>query len=211
MGLAYELAVVPHREVQGEVLERLGPSDRDRLERLSGDERHRFLAGRAAALTAIGRLVGGPAETSTIDARCLECGGPHGRPEVSGTRGEVHVGISHAAGRAFAVASRWRIGLDAEPLDTSPARLAAIRALTRGRGGGPLARWTAIEAVLKADGRGLRVDPREVLVGRVAGRVADRGIRYRLHRHRDVAGCLVTVAWHDQPDEEASGGRAARR
>jgi 4'-phosphopantetheinyl transferase len=210
LGRAYELVVVPYSEVRGDVLDRLGPSDRNRLARLDGDARHRFLSGRAAALTAIGRLVGDPMDASTIDACCLECGGPHGRPEVSGTTGTVHVGVAHAAGRAFAVASRSRIGVDAEPLDTSPARLDAIRALTRSGGGGPLARWTAIEAVLKADGRGLRVDPREVLIGRAAGSVADRGIRYRLHRHRDVAGCLVTVAWRDPPDA-AREGLAGRR
>lgn len=210
MGAAYELVVVPYSEVGGGVLDRLGPSDRNRLARLDGDARHRFLTGRVSALTAIGRLVGDPMDASTIDARCAECGGPHGRPEVSGTTGTVHVGIAHAAGRAFAVASRSRIGVDAEPLDTPPARLDAIRALTRSGGGRPLARWTAIEAVLKADGRGLRVDPREVLVGRAAGSVADRGIRYRLHRHRDVAGCLVTVAWREPPDA-AREVRAVRR
>jgi 4'-phosphopantetheinyl transferase len=207
---AYELVVLPYGELRDEVVDRLGPSDQGRLARLSGDRRHRFLTGRAAALSAVGRLVGDPMEPVTIDAHCLECGGPHGRPVVSGTMGGVHVGIAHAAGRAFAVASRSRIGVDAEPLDTPAARLDAIRALTRGSVGGPLARWTAIEAVLKADGRGLRVDPREVRIGRGAGRVADRDIRYRLRRHRDVAGCLVTVAWHDPPDA-AREGRAERR
>jgi 4'-phosphopantetheinyl transferase len=217
LGPAYELVVVPYSEargddseVRGDVLDRLGPSDRNRLARLDGDARHRFLSGRVAAITAIGRLVADPMGASTIDACCAECGGPHGRPEVSGTTGTVHVAIAHAAGRAFAVASRSRIGVDAEPLDTPAERLDAIRALTRSGGGGPLARWTAIEAVLKADGRGLRVDPREVQIGRAAGNVADRGIRYRLHRHRDVAGCLVTVAWRD-PRDVAREGRAERR
>ena len=57
--------------------------------------------------------------------------------------------------------------------------------------GDPLLRWTAIEATLKADGRGLRVDPSAVRLG---NRRADLdGVRYRLDVRR-LHGCLVTIA-----------------
>ena len=206
MARPYELVTLAHAGLRGEVVDRLGPSDRARLAALDDARRARFLAGRSAVLAAVARLVGVPARAFTVDACCPECGGPHGRPEVVGGGARVHVGIAHAAGRTFAVASRSRIGLDAEPLGTPSERLEAIRHVTGHRGGDPLERWTATEAILKADGRGLRVDPRAVLVGRRCGRVSDRDTRYRLHRDRDLAGCVVTIAWTDQRDLGCGSG-----
>lgn len=194
----YELVLVGHDEFSDGVLQHLGMSDRARLARLDDAGRPRFLAGRTAVLAAVARLLGGPPHGITVDALCAACGLPHGRPVVSGATAPLHVSVGHAAGIAFAVASRVPIGIDAESLGTPQGRVDAISAVTGYRGPDPLSRWTATEAILKADGRGLRVDPREVLVARGHGQVLDRAVRYRLHRHRDLAGCVVTVAWADQ-------------
>ena len=203
----YEL-VVTDRVDADVVRERLGPSDRARLARLQGGERERFLMGRSAILVAVSRLVGEPVEVLTVDAVCGTCGGRHGAPAVSGARIPVHVSLAHATGRVFAVAAPQPIGVDAEPRSTPAARLTAIRDVTARHARDPLGRWTAVEAILKADGRGLEVDPAHVRIGRRTGRVADRDLRYRLHRHRDLDGYAVTVAW--APPQErgapASGG-----
>lgn len=196
----YELVVISYDEIPDGVLQRLGPSDRSRFAALDEVRQRRFLAGRAATLAAVECLLGGPLPEFAVDAVCVECEGSHGRPAVSGVRPDVHVSIAHADDRAFAVAARSPVGVDAESRRTSSARLQAIRALTGHRGNDLLGRWTAVEAILKADGRGLRVDPGAVLVERRAGRVVDRGIRYRLRRVRDLDGCVVTIAWEDQAD-----------
>jgi 4'-phosphopantetheinyl transferase len=94
------------------------------------------------------------------------------------------------------------VGIDAEPLDGHPSRFAAIREVS-GRpdvadGVDALLLWTTIEAVLKADGRGLDVDPRRVSVegdARTTGSSArvDTGSRFLL-RGSLTDGLVVTVA-----------------
>ncbi|GAA1056296.1 hypothetical protein GCM10017608_27940 [Agromyces luteolus] len=196
-GTAYSLATVAHGAAPVATRERLGPSDRARLVAARPDDAGRLLAGRAAALLAAARWTGSTSDDLIVDAVCPACGGPHGRPVVVGASAPVHVSIAHAAGVAFAVAAAVPVGVDAEPRSTAPARLAAVRDVLGRRSLAPLADWTAVEAILKADGRGLRVDPSEVVlgVGRRRGRVADRDARYRLRVRRDRSGCVVAVAW----------------
>ena len=171
-----------------EVVPRLSDDDRARLDGLRDDaSRRRFLSGRAALLAAAARA-GEPGVR--IDARCPDCGVSHGRPTVQGGSRPLHLALAHAGGRAFAAASRHPVGIDAEPADVSSERREAIAALAPGRGD-PLRRWTAIEAVLKADGRGLRVAPDAVRL-RLRSAALD-GVRYRLrseHQH----GFIVTIA-----------------
>ncbi|BDZ65306.1 hypothetical protein GCM10025877_22440 [Agromyces mangrovi Wang et al. 2018] len=178
------------------ILDRLGASDRRRVDAATAAQRARFLAGRRAALTAASRLARVPAGAFTIDAACPRCGGTHGRPTVTGPGRPVHVSIAHAAGRAFAVAAFSPVGIDAEPLDTPSPRLDAARALTGGGRGDPLARWTRVEAVLKADGRGLEVDPAEVRFGLRGARIDSTGTRYRVRTIRRE-GCVVATAVAD--------------
>jgi len=181
--------VVPHVSADSGVIARLSESDHARLSALDGDDaaRQRFLAGRAALFAAADRL--GEPEIR-IDARCPDCGLAHGRPLALGGGGPVHLALSHAAGSAFAVAARRPVGIDAEPVSGSSDRHAAIETLAPGRGDA-LRRWTAIEAVLKADGIGLRLPPNAVRVRLRSARL--HGVRYRLETAHAVA-CVVTVA-----------------
>ncbi|WP_374010593.1 hypothetical protein [Leifsonia sp. LS-T14] len=186
------------REVsEREVVARLSPSDRARLASLADDPAGaaRFLAGRAALFTAAERL--GEADIH-IDARCPDCGLAHGRPRAEAAGAPVHLALAHAGASAFAVAARAPVGIDAEPLTVDADRLAAIDDLAPGRGD-PLRRWTAIEAVLKADGRGLRLAPDTVRVGLRSARLD--GVRYGVTTSR-AADCVVTVAErHPLPGE----------
>ena len=181
--------VAAHDSPERGVAARLSPSDRARLTSFGGDTAReaRFLAGRAALFTAAERL-GEP--DIHIDARCPDCGLAHGRPRAGGGESAVYLALAHGNRRAFAVASRAPVGIDAEPLTVPAERLTAIDALAPGRGD-PLRRWTAIEAVLKADGRGLRLAPETVRVGLRSASLD--GIRYRITTSR-AAGCAVTVA-----------------
>jgi 4'-phosphopantetheinyl transferase len=108
------------------------------------------------------RLLGGLLPGSEIrSGPCARCGGAHGRPYAAGSPEEISV--SYAGGVAVvAVIPRTvahSIGIDAERgHDDSPA------AIDRMRPGATLRDWTRVEAALKADGRGLEVDPTRVRV-----------------------------------------------
>lgn len=90
-------------------------------------------------------------------SRCPSCGGDHGRVRVEGV--DAAVSVSYVPGWAVvAVTDAYgRIGIDGVPTDAG--------GLDRVLPGGADARaWARVEAVLKADGRGLAVDPVQVAV-----------------------------------------------
>lgn len=153
-----------------------------------------FLTGRdlirevvdAAAGVPGDHLDDGPCGSPRIDAVCRDCGGPHGPVRVEGYR----VSVSHSGGvTAVAVVSDEDarvtgiegIGLDLESATAGLEKADAIRALLAVpdlSDEQTLRRWTEVEAVVKADGRGLRVSPDAVRVadaegGRIA-RIANR-------------------------------------
>ena len=132
----------------------LTPAEASRF--ASEREPERFLAGRMLLRELVAELTGLPLESITVTAACPDCGREHGQPRVDG----VFVSLSHAGAVTVAAASADApVGIDIEPRDATPERLAAIHDVA---GGDDLAHWTRVEAVLKADGRGLRVDPRAV-------------------------------------------------
>ncbi|MFM9878671.1 MAG: hypothetical protein ACKVOG_12615, partial [Rhodoglobus sp.] len=83
------------------------------------------------------------------------------------------------------------VGLDVELAAGNPVRLAAIEDVA-GASPDPLRHWTRIEAVLKADGRGLRVDPREVSVTNDTAQLGDD--QYLLFAPQLEPGWVVSVA-----------------
>jgi 4'-phosphopantetheinyl transferase len=99
---------------------------------------------------------------ATFVSRCPRCGGPHGRVHVIGA--DASVSVSYAAGWAVVAADGHgrRIGVDAVAADARGLERVLPRADARS--------WARVEAVLKADGRGLAVDPGRVrVVEAVAG------------------------------------------
>lgn len=102
---------------------------------------------------------------ATFVSRCASCGGDHGRIHVEGV--DATVSVSYTPGWAFAATApgRARLGLDAVPAEAS--------GLERVLPDGDARSWARVEAVLKADGRGLTVDPARVRVGRAPGGEAD--------------------------------------
>lgn len=86
-----------------------------------------------------------------IVAICPDCGGPHGRPvAVDGPA----ISLTHVGDTSIAVSSDAdAVGVDAERHDADTSSLAIVA------GDVTVEHWTRVEAVLKADGRGLRVDP----------------------------------------------------
>jgi len=158
-------------------LARLSAPERERAELEPRAKLDSFLVGRILLREAASVVSGIAAEALTVEARCPDCGGPHGAPGIRGA--SVFVSLAHCASMVVAVASvRGPVGVDVEELtEASPARLAAIEALT---GDESLRRWTRTEAILKADGRGLRVDPAELMFDGDTGWVRGGDARYRL-------------------------------
>ncbi|CAN5381495.1 4'-phosphopantetheinyl transferase superfamily protein [soil metagenome] len=173
--------------------------DRDTaLGMLSDAERRRydaapsdtFLLGRLLLRRLVGELTGVAPEDVPLVAVCPDCGGPHGRPAVVGSA--LHVSLSHSAVAVVAAAS-WDgpVGVDVEPLKVSDEALTAVGMLA---GEGSLERWTRVEAVLKADGRGLRVDPALVLFEGDTATVSGSPARYRVSEVQLAPDVRVSVA-----------------
>jgi 4'-phosphopantetheinyl transferase len=110
--------------------------------------------------------------------RCPHCGAAdHGRPAAEVDGRVLGVSLSRTAGALAVAVGPGRIGIDVErPSRVSAATLHVFtpgeRQRARGSGSADVhlaACWAVKEAVLKRDGRGLRVDPGQVdaVLGRV--------------------------------------------
>lgn len=143
----------------------LGPQENTVRSREERREDGRVLLVAAACL-----LLGADPAAVSVSARCARCGGDHGRPflSVDGRAGLVSASVSHAGGATVAVVAERAVGVDAEPLAGGADRFAAIRAVAGpwasdvADGADALTAWTTIESVVKADGRGLEIDPGRV-------------------------------------------------
>ena len=172
----------------------LSTTERLRYDTTAAARQDSFLAGRMVLRGLASQLTGVPPAQVQLIAVCPDCGGAHGRPEVMGS--SLHVSLSHGAGVVVAAAS-WdsTIGVDIEAPDERPERIEAIGELT---GHPSIEHWSRVEAVLKADGRGLRVDPSRVSVeevgGRLMGRVDDAPVRYDVSEVQLAEGVRVSVA-----------------
>lgn len=149
----------------------LTQAERTRLESMSDARADEFLLGRYL-LRALAVDLGAAQHPNQviITAVCSTCGGQHGRPEIEGFRAS----ITHATGMAVValapVDAVAALGIDTESTDALENADALVR-------------WVSGEAVLKADGRGLRGDvPLELDVTAQGGSavVKDSGKRYEL-------------------------------
>lgn len=151
--------------------------------------------------------------TVIVGRRCERCGATdHGRPVVTGA--PIQASVSYTADVVVvAVADADRVlalGIDAER--GAPTRQDGLRGLIPGQRTS-LRHWTRVEAVLKADGRGLSVDPGRVRIertlrgvhGSISGESARTergvrpastalGIRPRLLRVRGPRGIVISLA-----------------
>ncbi len=158
----------------------LTPFELGRYRSLRPDAARTFLAGRRLLRDLVAASAGVDTADVAVEARCAFCGGAHGRPAViaPGSATRLHLGLAHTDTTVVAVAA-WdhAVGVDVERSDAAPARERdhAIATVAGASGVDPLAHWTRVEAVLKADGRGLRVDPRTVHID-----ITDDGVEARV-------------------------------
>lgn len=132
-----------------------------------GLDRNRFIVGCAISRLVLGALTGTAAEKVGLLRRCAECGGPHGRPSLPGSR--LHLSVAHSGNWvAVAVTSAGPVGIDVEycdpdRLNAAPRVLAVEESALYDLLSGPerleafYTYWVRKEAILKATGDGLRI------------------------------------------------------
>ncbi len=125
-------------------------------------------ADREALVAAVASAAGVDETAVRAGRECPHCGSTaHGRPWATVGGREVGVSLSRTAGVTALAVAPDAVGVDVERV--SRVARAPLDAFTRaeidraaGDAGVLAACWVAKEAVLKRDGRGLRVDPRSV-------------------------------------------------
>jgi 4'-phosphopantetheinyl transferase len=136
-------------------------------------DRDRFLTAHALARLVLGRTLGRHPAALRLRSECRQCGGPHGKPQLSS--GELELSLTHAGERVGVAVAAVPVGIDVEDLaHTRVDQALAAQVLTppeldrwlalppAGRASALLRAWTRGEAVVKALGVGLDVDPRDL-------------------------------------------------
>ncbi len=190
----------------------LSAGDAARASGLTGGRRSQFFLGRLLASQLVGDLFPQESGWWLSAEMCPRCWRAHGRVEVHGVLAVAS--ISHTSGLTVAAvapaATVGRIGVDVEAEALGADRVREVAALLRCPPGQALRRWTRTEAVLKADGRGLTLDPAAVRLGRGLAVVPDDPGDYRLADVPGPAGFRISVAWRGAAASAAAAGPAKR-
>jgi 4'-phosphopantetheinyl transferase len=136
-------------------------------------DRDRFLTAHALTRLVLGRLLDRHPAALRLVADCHACGGPHGKLQLVDR--DLELSLTHAGDRVGVAVATVPVGIDVEDLAATrvdpalaaqvlaPHDLARWAALPSGRQATALLReWTRGEAVVKALGVGLDVDPRDL-------------------------------------------------
>ncbi|MFJ2200867.1 4'-phosphopantetheinyl transferase family protein [Streptomyces violaceusniger] len=143
---------------------------------LRAEDRERYTAAHLGLRELLGAYLGmPPADVPFTRETCPGCGGPHGRPAVSGT--PLHFNMSHAGDLVLFAFAGSPVGVDVEKLQPAsvvdqvaeslhPKERAELDALAPADRPAAFARcWTRKEAYLKGLGTGLSRDPAVNYVG----------------------------------------------
>ncbi len=157
-------------------------------------------ADREALVAAVASVTGADVAGVRTGRGCPHCGSTaHGRPWATVGGREVGVSLSRTAGVTALAVAPDAVGVDVERV--SRVARAPLDAFTCGeidRAAGDVgvlaACWAAKEAVLKRDGRGLRVDPRSVDVDVERGTVVLDGAAQAVVLVRPEHDLVVAVA-----------------
>lgn len=168
------VALAPDRpEALGRALDVLTDEERERVGRfMRAADAASFAAGRALVRLALAQLVGAAPRGLVFDTWCEAHASAHGKPRLVEPAAELDFSLSRAGPRLLLAVSAVPVGVDVERRDRDvEAGVARIAFADDERAelehAGPdafLACWTRKEAVLKALGHGLAVDPKSVSV-----------------------------------------------
>ncbi len=159
----------------------LTPAESEFIGRLRRQEdRERATAARALLRMVVADRVGCAAREVRLAARCVACGGEHGKPLPVAADGTVvaQASVSYSGGLVLVALADAPVGLDVEAVSatafagfdaialSAAERRDLMRISPTGRAGVRTALWTAKEAILKMNGQGLTVSPTTLHVGR---------------------------------------------
>jgi 4'-phosphopantetheinyl transferase len=164
----------------GDLLHTLSGDERDRVTRFRNtDDADRYCTAHASLRILLARYLGVPRLNAEFRRSCRHCGAPfHGKPALD-IEGALHFNLSTASGLiAMAFSRSAALGIDVESLNRmddvvnighSILTAAEAKAVSRHelseRRRSILQCWVRKEAVLKASGHGLALDPRSIEVG----------------------------------------------
>jgi phosphopantetheinyl transferase len=167
----------------------LDAGERRRLERLTRVEsRREFVTARVLLKTLIGGLSGMRPTDVRLAYTCNRCGEPHGRPVITApdVATSFHVSVAHSGNRVVVAASTaGPVGVDVEPLSatlfdgfddvalSARERRRLLRMDEETRPAARAAYWVRKEALLKARGNGLTLDPAGIDVSRPPAQLRD--------------------------------------
>jgi 4'-phosphopantetheinyl transferase len=173
------VALAPDRpEALGRALDVLTGEERERIGRFRRPaDAASFAAGRALVRLALAPLVGASPRELVFDTWCEVHQSAHGKPRLVEPPADLDFSLSRAGPRLLLAVSAAPVGVDVErrdrDIEVGVARIAfADDERAELEDAGPaafLACWTRKEAVLKALGHGLAVDPKGVSVTLLEG------------------------------------------
>lgn len=157
------------------LLPRLSGRERDRVERAVPADRTAVAAALLLARVAVAEACGIEPADIRVDRRCPRCGSTaHGVPRVVRADGGPvpHLSLSRARDLVVVALAGSPVGVDVEPVTATPPDRGVVLADDEQPAPEPhglLRSWVRKEAVLKAAGTGLAVDPRTLRVDDRAG------------------------------------------
>lgn len=176
-----------------EVWTRLGLEQASRHARLSAPDAQRFLAGRALLAQLLAEFT--DRDDLGFTTTCERCGADHGRPRLAHV--PVAVSVSYA-GSMVAVAAvslhdAAAVGIDIElvPSEGASAPLRELSNLFDAATPPDTTGWTLLEAAVKADGRGIRIDLAGVQIGEPSTGRMPGSRAVRLPGHTDPMDAAV--------------------
>ncbi len=148
------------------LLDEVESARRERLRQPA--DRDRFTVAAALLRLVCARLTGLDPARVPVDRSCTRCGRPHGRPRISGY--DLHVSISHSAGRVAVATAAVPVGVDVEQVRPIPVDEISGQTLGPDERADDLTGfftyWARKESAVKATGDGLAVPLSGVLVSR---------------------------------------------
>lgn len=193
-GLIVRWANVTSATPEPDALTRLGEEQRRRHAVQTGRRAELFLTGRSLAADLLDELA--PDHSHELTSTCPFCGEAHGA--LRAVSAPVLLSVSYAgpwvAVGAIPKNHRTGFGLDLALSPSPHAPLLALAALFAPAKPPTAVGWTRIEAALKADGRGLQVDPTSVRLSESGAHLADRTDPIRLFDIDAPAGLVITAA-----------------
>ena len=184
-----------------------------RVDELAPRLRDGFVVGRLLIHALVAGLFPQATQWSVIAGACRRCGRLHAGVELEGV--PARASVSYAADLvvvAVAPASKVsRLGLDAEFGVADAGRIEEFRRMLGTSTEPILRRWTRVGAVLKADGRGLLIDPASVHLRRGGAWIAGQAASYAVAEVPGPPGFLVSLAWCSVAPAGAVPAQVGRR